>query len=333
MFQNFLATLICFFALIGCVSPMLSSERIIQSSQNQTVPAHQGAPLNLGVLEINDPSIYNKVFVISDIHGMYDQLEALLKAGHVISDSNDWIAGRSLFIVVGDSIDKGPKSLEVLDLFIKLQEQASAEGGAVIHVLGNHEAEFLADPINDTKAAELINEMKAQNVPLTDLTTSITPRGLFLHSEPLAAKVGHWLFCHSGFYPDMVWADFKAQAKLVLDANNYGSDFLIGKNSILEAKDWEKSNMTLMPVLKRMDNLGVFGIVFGHQPTAFKIVGRSAAKVGGRLIKIDNGIPPESGSHKGSLLVFDNPAQMSSDRFPQINVISPDGSEKPLIPE
>lgn len=298
-----------------------------------TTRAPQSSGLNPGVTIIEDPSKFSNVFVISDVHGMYDQVVALLKAGQVIDTENNWSAGKSLLIVDGDSINKGPKSLDILNLWIKLQTQSKNAGGDFIHVLGNHEAEFLANPTDDEKVAELLAELSAKNIPITDLTTSNSPRGLFLHTEPVAAQVGRWLFCHSGFYPDMAWSDFKDKAIHVMAREKYDSDFLIGNDSILEAKDWEKNKSTMKPVLNRLDSMGFFGIVFGHQPAAFGIKGRSAAKANGRLIKIDNGIPVKSGSHPGSLLVFTNPSQMNQLSYPKIKIINPDKSSYDLIPE
>ncbi|HEX7673562.1 MAG TPA: metallophosphoesterase [Bdellovibrio sp.] len=293
----------------------------------------QSVIANPGVVELGESTKYSQVIVISDVHGMYDRLVGLLRAGQVIDRQNNWIAGNTLFVVTGDSIDKGPKSLEVMDLWIKLQSQASEAGGLLIHTLGNHEAEFLANPEADKKASELISELQVQNVPVTDLTSTQTPRGVFLHSEPVALKMGKWLFCHSGFYPNMNWSDFVTQAQRVTTLQNYADGFLIGDTSILEAKDWEKSEVTLNPILYRMNGNGLYGIVFGHQPSAFGIKGRSAAKMGGRLIKIDNGMAPEAGAHPGSLLVFTNPSQLLQAAYPQIKIIFPDGSNKVLQPE
>lgn len=324
--HSFMLGMLSLLSFVGCTSYGTQRTSLgIRTLQNIAV--------NPGVVEINHPSNYSQIVVISDVHGMYNPLVTLLKAGKIIDNKNQWIAGNSLLIVTGDSIDKGPQSLEVLNLWISIQSQALSSGGGLVHALGNHEAEFLSDPQNAKKAAELIAEMKAQNVPLSDLTSTQTPRGLFLHNEPVAVRVGRWLFCHSGFYPNMSWADFSSQAQKVLVAQNYGSDFLIGNSSILEAKDWEKNSSMLTPMITRMNTAGLFGIVFGHQPKAFGVQGRSASKMGGRLIKIDSGMAPEAGSHPGSLLVFTTPAQMNQMAYPQIKVIFSDGTHKDLKPE
>ncbi|MBC7372169.1 MAG: metallophosphoesterase [Bdellovibrionaceae bacterium] len=293
----------------------------------------QAASVNPGVIEIEDPSVFMRVVAISDVHGMYAPLLGLLSAGKVTNANGDWIAGSTLLIVIGDSIDKGPQSLEVLNLWTKLQEQSAKAGGRLVHLLGNHEAEFLADPKNDKKASELLDELRAQKIPVSDLTSFTTPRGSFLHAEPLALKVGNWLFFHSGFYPEMDWNLFVGQARTVLSAADYGNDFMIGKDSVLEKKDWEKDEALLATELSSMDAIGVYGIAFGHQPEAFHVAGRSAAKANGRLIKIDNGMAPEAGSHPGSLLVFTSPAQLKLKKYPDVQVVLPGGSIRKLVPE
>lgn len=63
-------------------------------------------------------------WIIGDIHGMYDPLQALINR----LDSE----GVDKFVFVGDYIDHGPSSKQVLDLIIGLGDKAVA-------LLGNHE--------------------------------------------------------------------------------------------------------------------------------------------------------------------------------------------------
>ena len=305
------------FIICGCAH---SKDRFVSSNSDTNL-------LNEGVADISNPTTFSKIYVISDVHGMYDNLVKLLQAGKIIDKENNWIAKNSLLIVTGDSIDKGTKSIEVLDLWIKLQNQSAIVDGRLIHVLGNHEAEFLANPeTTNKKSLELIKEMQELKIPLSDLTTEDSPRGKFIHSEPLALKVGNWIFCHSGLLPmDANWIQFSENANRILNKQDYSNDFLIGENSILEAKKWELDLKIVNQLISYLNSNSIFGIVFGHQPGAFDIHGRSAAKYNGRLIKIDNGMAPEAGAHSGSILVFNKPEEMLLKNFPQIGVISSDG--------
>ncbi len=81
----------------------------------------------------------SRVVVFADVHGAYDDFTALLRDVDVIDADNNWIGGDTNLVSLGDLIDRGPGSRQVLELLIKLQKQAAAAGGVVHVVLGNHE--------------------------------------------------------------------------------------------------------------------------------------------------------------------------------------------------
>jgi hypothetical protein len=288
------------------------------------------AAANPGVVEIPDASGYSQVLALSDVHGMKSALDALLKGAGVTGSDGRWAAGNTLLIVVGDSIDKGPQSLEILDTWIALTPQAAAAGGRIVHTLGNHEAEFLSAPNDSRKAAELYAELQAKGVAVTDLTDPSKPYGAFLLSEPLAARVGRWLFCHAGLYPGPDWNSFKASAQSVLSGGNYGDDLLQADDSILEAKDWWKDPAARAALEAKLSADGMYGLVQGHQPKAYGFPNQIGALDGGRLVKIDNGMAPEAGSHPGSILRFSVPSQMNAASTPTMTVVGPGGAASPV---
>ena len=69
-----------------------------------------------------------KIFAIGDIHGCYDQLLALLKKIPVDFKQDT-------LVFMGDYIDRGPKSVEVVDFLIKLKRRLPD----TIFLKGNHE--------------------------------------------------------------------------------------------------------------------------------------------------------------------------------------------------
>lgn len=296
-----------------------------------SVAREAGAPAvrdvaSSGVFELSDPSRFDRVVAISDVHGMYQPLLRLLSAAGVIDAQQHWVGGKTLVMVVGDSIDKGPQSVEVMDLWMSLMAQAPASGGQVVHLLGNHEAEFLASGGSNNKAAELVQELQARNIPISDLTDPTRPRGAFLAGQPLAAKVGKWLFCHAGLFPNMTWAAFRDAASATLARRAYGDPLITGNNSILEAKDWWADANTRGQFEQHLATQGFFGLVQGHQPKAYGIVDRTGAVDGGHLIKLDNGMAPEAGANPGTILVFTQPSQLAVGGFPTAKVVAPDGS-------
>ena len=76
-----------------------------------------------------------KAFVISDIHGMYQDFLKVLTYWN----------RKDLLVILGDMIDRGPESLEVIQLVMKIKEHY---GDKVIVLTGNHD-QLLIDFIND----------------------------------------------------------------------------------------------------------------------------------------------------------------------------------------
>ena len=282
------------------------------------------ASVNVGVAEIPDVSGFQQVVALSDAHGMFDNLIHLLAVCKLVTPDGHWLASRTLLIVVGDSIDKGPRSLDILDLWRTLSLEAPHNGSRIVVLLGNHEAEFLADPTNK-KAAPLRDELQAKGSDVSSLLDPAGPRGHFLRSMPVAARVGrHWLFCHAGWIPQMPYADFVGRAESVLRAADYSSDFLIADDSILEKRagsdggKWWENAADVQDLKDRLTQAGLYGVVFGHQPAAFGLLGAIGLyeTKDARLIKIDSGMAPDAGAHPGHLLQFTAPDELTQDRRP-----------------
>jgi hypothetical protein len=82
----------------------------------------------------------DQVVAVGDIHGAYQEFVTILtKAGLVDADLH-WSGGQTHLVSVGDIVDRGAHSREILDLIMQLQEEAAAAGGQVHVTLANHEA-------------------------------------------------------------------------------------------------------------------------------------------------------------------------------------------------
>jgi fructose-1,6-bisphosphatase len=69
----------------------------------------------------NNPTQYmadimSKIFAVGDIHGSFDQLEALMKKIPID-------LARDTLVFIGDYIDRGPASIEVVDYLIDLKKR------------------------------------------------------------------------------------------------------------------------------------------------------------------------------------------------------------------
>ena len=80
-----------------------------------------------------------RVVAFGDVHGAYEDWTALLRELGVVDGNLNWAGGNTHLVSLGDLIDRGPGSRQVVELLIKLSGQARGAGGAVHMVLGNHE--------------------------------------------------------------------------------------------------------------------------------------------------------------------------------------------------
>ncbi len=81
-----------------------------------------------------------RVVAVSDIHGAYEPMVATLQNAGIIDAEHDWSGGSNHLVIVGDILDRGADSRDVMDLLMVLEAQAEAAGGKVHVLIGNHEA-------------------------------------------------------------------------------------------------------------------------------------------------------------------------------------------------
>lgn len=250
------------------------------------------------------------VYAISDIHGGWDRVAALLASNGIIGsvpptpDAIAWSAGNAILVVAGDLIDKGPQPVEVLDGLRALQASAAAIGGEVIVLLGNHEAEFFVDPHNPkaTDKDGIDVELAAKGIDPAQLASGADPpgRGAWLRDRPLAARLGSWFFSHAGNTKGRTVGYLDAVLRVALGLHpDYNDVELVGIDSILEARDWY-ADAAVAPA--NAAALGVRHLVFGHDPNAIGPRGVIGVAQDGLLLRIDCGMSPDVDDSKGCIL-------------------------------
>jgi len=81
-----------------------------------------------------------RVVAIADVHGAYEAMVETLTAAGILDGNLAWAGGSSRLVIVGDMVDRGPRSRDVMDLLIRLESEAVAAGGYVHVLYGNHES-------------------------------------------------------------------------------------------------------------------------------------------------------------------------------------------------
>ena len=295
-----------------------------------------------------DPAIVqlstnSNVFALGDVHGDYDRLVAILHASGLIPEAPEkpewvkWDGGGAILVCTGDLIDKGSHSLEVLLLFRALQIDARKFGGRVIVTMGNHEAEFLANPNDGGKAAAFLKELDARSIDPEEVAAGRDPLGVgkFMRSLPFAAKVNDWFFAHAGNTHGLTIGGLAFALRKGVEAEGFKASILLDPDSILEARlhpspwweiegDPEASEQRLSNLAK---SLGIQHFVIGHQPGKVVFSDGSRREKGelyqaydGLVFLIDVGMSEAVDYSQGAIL------KIRASGSGKATVIFPDGS-------
>lgn len=244
------------------------------------------------------------VFAVSDLHGRYQETFALLSGnGLVHGDPKDpraltWTGKTATLVVVGDLVNKGPEGLAVVDMLRALQASAEKAGGKVIVTLGNHEAEFLHDPISKRALRDgtdgrtgFGHELAKAGLDPRMVAAGLDPegRGAWLRSLPFAAKVGDSFFVHSGNTAGRSIPELAASVQHAVETEGFGHEYLVGleAHGPLGEGDWK---LTASEARINAARLGVKRIVMGHIVSALGADGEIAKSTNGALVKLDTGL-------------------------------------------
>jgi len=80
-----------------------------------------------------------RLVVIGDVHGDYDNYVAVLEEAGLINRRGNWAGGETHFVQVGDVPDRGPDTDKIIEHLQRLERQAERAGGMVHALIGNHE--------------------------------------------------------------------------------------------------------------------------------------------------------------------------------------------------
>ena len=81
-----------------------------------------------------------RVVAISDVHGAFDAMVTTLQNVGMLDADLAWAGGTARLVIVGDILDRGPRSRDAMDLLMRLEGEAQAAGGYVHVLIGNHES-------------------------------------------------------------------------------------------------------------------------------------------------------------------------------------------------
>jgi hypothetical protein len=190
--------------------------------------------------------------------------------------------------------------------------------------MGNHEAEFLADPENDEKAEKFVEELQKKDLDPAIIASGKDAKGIgeFLRDLPFAARINDWFFAHACGTEGKTLATLKTALVDSVNEAGFGADVLVAKRGLLEARLkpipwWERQGDTAEQSESRLRGyataLGIKHFVMGHQPGKAKFsdgtkreAGELVQKFDGLIFLIDVGMSSAIDKSQGAALRIEN---------------------------
>ena len=151
------------------------------------------------------PSTYNdegKIFAVSDIESGYRTFRDLLISNDIIDNNLNWTFGNGHLVLVGDFVDRGFSTIQVLWFIYKLEQEAEIHGGKVHFILGNHEIKNMQSnyEASSPKYAYIAYILERQQHELYNQNSFI---GKWLSRKNTIELINGYLFVHGGIHPEI----------------------------------------------------------------------------------------------------------------------------------
>jgi len=150
-----------------------------------------------------------KLVVLSDIEGKFNAFSSFLQANNIIDENHNWIFGKHHLVLLGDFVDRGKNVTQTLWLIYKLEHQASAIGGKVHFILGNHEimnfhGDYRYNRSKYLKVAQKISGEDDRETALRYLYSGRSVLGKWMATKNVIEKIGDYTFVHAGLSPELL---------------------------------------------------------------------------------------------------------------------------------
>jgi len=177
-----------------------------------------------------------RIYAIGDVHGCLDLLQRL--EAKIVADA-EGMPGDKLIVMLGDLVDRGPASAQVIDHMLA----RPPAGFERVCLLGNHESMMLAFFRDPRRGAIWLENggretLLSYGLPSDTLLRGVAPRVLdnlirshvppehieFLEHLPVLLETPEAIFVHAGLRPGVKPAA-QADDDLIWFRDNYESDY------------------------------------------------------------------------------------------------------------
>lgn len=169
--------------------------------------------------------------MIGDVHGHRTELVAALRAAGLVDEDASWCGGTARVWFLGDFFDRGPDGVAVVDLVMRLGEQAQETAGSVNALLGNHEILCLGmhrwgdtEVPSDFGTRSFERSWRLNGGQAADQEALEERHLTWLTGLPVLARVDDYLLMHSDTMEYFGWGDTIDEINAAVTAMLTGDD-------------------------------------------------------------------------------------------------------------
>lgn len=215
------------------------------------------------------------IIAVSDIESGFAAFRRFLLAHGVIDDKMNWRFGKGHLVLVGDVVDRGASTTQVLWAIYALEQGAKRVGGQVHFVIGNHEIKNLQGNFQSAneKYFHIAGILGKQQTQLFDEHALL---GRWLASKNVIERINGVAFVHGGLHPDLTKYQVTiAEINRIVRAGYrtpYFTPVSVTKASFLNStttgpawyRGYFKAKLTQQEVEQALNVVGAKAVVVGH---------------------------------------------------------------------
>lgn len=158
------------------LSPLKCRERVwrVYRQFARTIRLCFALAVLVGLAPLAAAATVHRIIAIGDLHGDDAAWRQIAAAAKLIDPQGHWTGGSTVLVQVGDVVDRGPRSLDIIHDLMRLQREAPRAGGRVVALVGNHEAMNMTSDLRYVSAG--------------DYAAFVTPGSARLRDEVYAAN-------------------------------------------------------------------------------------------------------------------------------------------------
>jgi len=112
-------------------------------------------------LHMTKALVQRRILSIGDLHGDFEQTSGILRNLGLMNEDGGWSGGSDVLVQTGDIADRGTEEIDVYKALFRLQDEAKANGGELIMLLGNHELMNLQGDYSSANSMGIANRTEA----------------------------------------------------------------------------------------------------------------------------------------------------------------------------